>query len=321
MEITREEIAAAKQRLRSIVRSENRELEIARIINETFDPEVGVGDIIGKILNTTTAAPFEEVNYFLPTNITKTVLTLSANCDVTHTAVSPTSKQTLTFTDICTQDYYICLKDLLNGDHNVLNLYGDEINEEFNRYEIYAMLVLMSAAATAQSQLFTLDSGVSTFTFPKLYEMKKAIRKYGTKFYLITGTNVTEDVDLMDYTADKNRETNVNSIITEHIPIESLDVTVNGSAKDVIGDDEAYLIAVSDVKKQRPGWIVRRKFDNAGVVEMPDTVKVSKERLVMRTGNNKSVDTVDKFAKGLAGYEELGMVISNPYTVAKFTRE
>jgi hypothetical protein len=51
-----------------------------------------------------------------------------------------------------------------------------------------------------------------------------------------------------------------------------------------------------------------------------DTQIVSKERAVMVTGMIMPNATVESFAKGIAGFEQVGAVISNSYTCAKFVR-
>jgi len=314
------EMAEAKKYLKEVAFSPNREELVARIINDTYDPEMPVPEVISAIFNVDIVDPMESVYYFVVTAVTKTVLTLTSNCNVTHTPVAPGVKQTLSFTDIVTPDYYICLKDLLQGDTNVLDLYGSEINEELNREEIYAALLLIDAAAVARGNVFGLDTPDTTLTYKKVYEMKKAIRKYGKKLVLITGANVTEDVDLMDYSEDKERPIKITDLVDVYLPIESLSVTVNGVAHDLIDEDVAYLVAVSDSKNNKPGYFARRRLDGALVAGSPDTQIVDKQRAILATGNMKSVDTVDKFAKGLAGVEEIGMVITNSYTCARFTR-
>ena len=315
------DVLEAKKKMRELVFASNREEQIARIINETYDPEVAIPEVITEVFNTASAEPFEDIYYFTPTLPTKEVYLLTSNCNVTHSEVSPSSKQTLSWTSAVTPDYYICLDDLLQGDHNVLDLYGQDIIEALNRYEIYAVLALIDAGAVARSNVFTLGSGETKLTYTKVYEMKKAIRKYGRKMVLITGTNVTEDVDLMDYNEDKNRPVSILDLVDKHIPIESLDVSVGGVSKDVIDDDKAYLVAVSDSKKNKPGYFVRRKLGGTMVANAPDTTVVAKERAIVATGNMKSINTVDGFARGIAGVEQFGAVLTNSYTCAKFTRE
>ena len=312
------DIQEAKKRMKALVASPTRNEEIAKIINETYDPEMPINEVITSIFNSGSAEPFEDVYYFVPTLPTKEIYVITSSCAVTHSVVSPSSKQTLSFTSACTPDYYICLDDLLNGDHNVLDLYGEDIIEALNRYEIYAVIALLAAGASARGNTFAPDSGDDNLTYLKAYEMKKAIRKYGRKMVLITGTNVTEDVDLMDYNEDKNRPVSIKDIIDVHIPIESLDVTVGGVAKDVIDDDKAYLVAVSDSKKNKPGYFYRRKLGGTMVSAMPDTTIVAKERAIVSTGNMKSTDTTDSFALGVAGIEQFGAVLTNSYCVAEF---
>lgn len=319
-QITREELEAAKQQMKKIAFSADREEQIASILNESYDPELPIDETISVILNTASAEPHEDVYYFTPTLPVKKVYILSGNCNVTSEAVTPASKNTLSFTTLVTPDYYICLDELLNGDMNILDLYAETIQEALNRQEIYAVLQLVDAAAVARSNVFGLDSGKTKFDYPKLVEMRKAIRKYGRKLVLITGAAVTEDVELMQYDANKHVAFSIKDVVDAWIPVESLDVTINGTETAVISEDVAYLVAVSDSKANKPGYFVRRKIDGKILAGINDTQMVSKERAVMVTGMVKPVATVEKFAKGIAGLEQIGIVISNSYTCAKFVR-
>ena len=319
--ITAREVEIAKKQLQEMAYVANREQVVAETIREVYDPEMPVNDIIEKIgFEIKRAEPGEHVFYNSPRSNTKKVLELSSNCNITHVKRSPATRAELSFTTAVSEDYYVCIQDLLQGDHNALVEAGNDIIESMNRYELYSVLQLIDAAAVAAGNTFTLDSGDTRLDIPKLYAMKKAVRKYGKKLVLITGTNVTEDVDMLDYNADKNRIVSASQIVDEVIPVESLDVTVGGVAKDVIGDNVAYLVAVSDSKQNKPGVFARRKIGSSMVSKAVDTEIVNKERAILFTGFAKSVDAVDKFALGYAGVEEYGAVVINSNCIAKFTR-
>jgi len=317
---TREELAAAQDQMKKICFSANREEQLASVLNESYDPELPMPELVEAVMNFASAEPHEHVYYFTPTLPLKKVYLLSGNCTVTQEAVTPAVRVDLRFTTIVTPDYYICLDELLNGDMNILDLYAEDIQESLNREEIYAVLLLVDAAATAMGKVFTPDSGKVKFDLPKLIEMRKAIRKYGKSFVLITGLNVTEDVELMQYDANKFQIINIKDYVDTWIPVEALDVVVNGVAHTVCDENTAYLIAVSDSKKNKPGYFVRRKIDGSIISGLQDTTIINKERAVIVTGSNKPVGSVEKFAKGVAGLEQVGIVLSNPYTCAKFTR-
>lgn len=320
-QFTNEEVLQAKEQMQKIAVSANREELIAQTINTVYDAEYPIQELIASMFNVGSANPGEHVYYLTPTVPTKEVYELSADCQVTHSKKSPSSRSELSFTPAVTPDYYACLQDLLNGDHDVLSLYADDAIEALNRYEIYSVLALIDAGAVARSNVFTLDSGDTKLTLPKLVAMKKAIRKYGKSLVLISGANVTEDIELMDYDADKNRPISIKDVVDTWVPIESLDVSVGGVSKDVIDDDVAYLVAVSDSKKNKPGYFYRRKISGSVIAQSPDTQVVDKERAIIVTGTMKSVDTVDRFSKGFAGVEQIGAVLTNSYCTAKFTRE
>ena len=318
--LTKEAVEAAQKQMKQIAFSANREEQLASVLNESYDPELPIPEVIAAIMNVASAEPHEHVYYFTPTLPVKKVYILSGNCNVTQEAVSPATRNDLAFTTIVTPDYFICLDELLNGDMNILDLYAEDIQEALNREEILAVLRLVDAAAVARGNVFALDSGKLKFDYPKLVEMRKAIRKYGKTLVLITGANVTEDVELMQYDANKYSPVNIKDVVDMWIPLEALDVTVNGSPTVVLDADTAYLVAVSDSKKNKPGYFVRRKIDGSILSGLQDTTMVAKERAVIVTGMNKPVATVEKFAKGIAGLEQVGVVITNSYTCAKFVR-
>jgi len=318
--LTKEAVEAAQKQMKQIAFSANREEQLASVLNESYDPELPIPEVIAAIMNVASAEPHEHVYYFTPTLPVKKVYILSGNCNVTQEAVSPATRNDLAFTTIVTPDYFICLDELLNGDMNILDLYAEDIQEALNREEILAVLRLVDAAAVARGNVFALDSGKLKFDYPKLVEMRKAIRKYGKTLVLITGANVTEDVELMQYEANKYSPINIKDVVDMWIPLEALDVTVNGSPTVVLDADTAYLVAVSDSKKNKPGYFVRRKIDGSILSGLQDTTMVAKERAVIVTGMNKPVATVEKFAKGIAGLEQVGVVITNSYTCAKFVR-
>jgi hypothetical protein len=319
-QFTQEEVLKAKQLMQKIAMSGNREELIAQTINDVYDVEFPIQELIANIFNTGTANPGEHVYYLVPKMIDKKVLTLTSDCVVTHQKVSPDTRSELSFTPIVTPDYYACLQDLLNGDHDVLNLFAEDAIEALNRYEIRSILQLIDAGATARGNLVIPQSGETKLTFPDLVAMKALVHKYGKKLVLITGANVTSDIDLMDYDADKNREVSIKRVVDEWYPIESLDVDISGSEVDVIDDDVAYLVAVSDSKKNKPGYFYRRKISASMVASSADTNMIDKERAIIVTGTMKSTDTVERFSRGFAAVEQIGAVLTNSYTCVKFTR-
>lgn len=318
-QLTQEQIQAAKKEMQSIAMSGNREEQIARIINETYDPELPVNDIIAAIMNIGTAEAHETVYYFVPTLPVKKAYILSGNCNVTEIAVVPSSKNTLAFTAVVTPNYYICLDELLNGDHDVLSLYAEAAMEALNREEMYSVLALIDAAAVAQGNVLGLATGKTKMEYPDLVALKRMVRKYGSKLVLITGADVTDSIDLLAYDANKFLPVNIKDIVDVHYAVESLEVDINGVTKEVIAADVAYLVAVSDSKNNKPGYFIRRKLSPT-VAGLADTTVVTKERAMMVTGAIAPVAGVEKFARGLCGLEQVGSVISNPFCVAKFVQ-
>lgn len=306
--------------MKSILRmgSEERESFIARTIGDVYDKELPIPEVIEAVSNTERADVGEHIFYLAPDNITKEVLTLTSNCNVTQTKVTPNTRTELSFTDLISPEYYVCIHDWLKGDHDVIRFYADAITEAMNRQEVYALLQLIDAGAVATGNTFTLDSGVAVMDFKKLTDMARSVAKFGTKLILISGANVTTDIMLMDYNEDKNRAFTADKLITRHIGIEECTVDIDTVTKTVIDPDVAYLVAVSDSKQNKPVLFARRKISD--LADMPDTTASGKERIIIDSGNLINVGTNRKLSRSKTGYEEYGAVLLNNAVVAKFTR-
>ncbi len=322
--LTAEEIKKISDHMKSVMKmsSDAREVFIAMTIGEVYDVELPVPEVIESISRVARAGNRPEDNhvyYLIPTNIDKKVFTLTSNCNVTQVQVTPNTRTELTFTDLVSPDFWVCLKDFLTGDHDALQFYADSINEAMDRQEIYAVLQLLEAGVTDTGNTHTTESGETELTYPVLVNMVRSLAKYGSKFVLISGANVTTDIMLMDFNANTFRQYGLENLRIQLMPIETQTVDVNGSGQEAIIDaDTAYLVAVSDSKGNKPVLFARRKVSIAG--DMADTTVVAKERLIFDTGNIKNIGATVKFARGKAGYEEYGAVLINKYTIAKFTK-
>jgi len=294
---------------------------IARTIGDVYDVELPIPEVISKIARVERAEVGEHVYYLAPTTITKEVDTLTSDCTVTQTKVSPNTRTEVSWTDLISDEVYVCLHDWLKADHDVLAFNADAIFEAMNRQEIYSVLALINTGAVARSNVYTLDSSKETFDYPKLVEMARSVAKYGSKLVLITGGNVTTDIQLMNYDADKNQAVSIFDVVSAHIPIEELSVTINGTPTTVLDADVAYLVAVADSEQNKSLLFARRKTEQ--LTEMADTEDSgeAKERIIVNSGNGMNVGSARKFAKGFFGAGEVSVTSLNTYTYAKFTRE
>lgn len=318
--LTAEEKAKVSEHMKKAIRMDAsaREQFFADTIGDVYDVELPIPEVIEAVSDTRRAAVGEHVYYLAPDTITKTVNILTSDCVVTQERVSPNTRTELTFTDLISEEVYVCIHDWLKGDHDVLKFYADSLQEAMNRAEIYAVLQLLDAGAVATSNVFTLSTGEDTLTYPKVVDMVRSVAKYGRNLVFITGADVTTDVMLMDFTANTFRQYGLESLNIKHIPIEELSVTIAGSPTVVLAADTAYLVAVSDAKANKPVLFARRRLD--GIQANDTTVDTSKERAIIDTGNMINVGTARKFSKGKAAFEEYGAVLLNDKVVAKFTR-
>jgi hydroxymethylpyrimidine/phosphomethylpyrimidine kinase len=172
-------------------RGSERESFIAKTIGDVYDVELPIPEVISAIARTERAEVGEHVYFLAPTTITKKVNTITSDCEVTQVKVTPNTQTEVTWADLVSEDVYVCLHDWLKADHDVLTFNADAIQEAMDRQEIYSVLQLADAGAVNESNVYTLDSGKTTFDYPKLVEMARSIAKYGRELVLITGGNIT----------------------------------------------------------------------------------------------------------------------------------
>lgn len=296
-----------------------RDAFMAKTIGDVYDVELPVPEVIESISRFESAEVGEHVYYLAPTTITKKVNVLTSDCTITQTKVTPATQTEVDWTDIVSEDVYVCIHDWLKADHDVLQFNADAIQEAMDRQEIYAVLQLVDAGAVSESNVYTLDSGKDKFDYPKLVEMVRSIAKYGRELVLITGGEITTDIALMNYDADKNQAVSILDVVQKHIPIEELKVTISGVEKTVLEPDVALLVAVSDSKKNRPLIVARRKTEQ--LTEMSDTEAIPKERVIVSSGLGANIGSSRKAAKGFFGIGEFSITSTNDLVFAKFTRE
>lgn len=315
----KEVLAKRMAKARTLAGTE-RDLFMARTIGDVYDVELPIPEVIEAIARTERADVGEHVFYNAPDTTEKKVNTIDANCNITQVKITPNERTEVTWTDLVSEEVYICLHEWLKADHDALRFNAESINEAMDRQEIYSVLQLVDAGAVSEGNVFGLDSNKTKFDYPKLVEMARSLAKYGRELVLITGGNVTTDITLMNYDADKNQAVSIFDVVSKHIPVEELAVTIDGGSVNVIGADTAYLVAVADAKKNRSLLVARRK--TAQLTEMADTEMESeaKERVIITSGNGMNVGNLRKYAKGFFGAEEYSATSLNDKTYAKFTR-
>jgi len=298
----------------------DRELFIAKTIGDVYDVELPIPEVIDAIARFERVGRGEHLYYLAPETVTKKVRTLTSGCNLTETAVTPSSRTEVTWTDLVSEKIYVCLQDWLQGDHDVLTFNADMIQEAMDRQEIYAVLALVDAGAITVSNTHTIRSGETKFVFPDLVDMAREVAPYGRNLVLITGGTVTTDVMLLNYDANKNQAVSIYDVVDKHIPIESLAVTINGSSTTVMSATKAYVVAVSDAKKNRPLLVARRQTAELANSFDTEMKPASKERIVISTGNEINIGSNSKIAKGFVGFEEYSATALNDYCFSKFTR-
>lgn len=290
--------------------------ELGKIVNEPYDVELPVDDIISAVCVVDSVGQGEPYEYFVPSVFAKTVYSVT-NGSVTQTNVTADSENTLSFYDYDSDEDYIYLKNLLEAKYDVIAKRAEAQQEVMNRLELKYVLDLLLAGAVAQSNTYAWTSGDTAITPDKIKDMVRSVAKYGTSCVLITGANVTTDVMMLDFAYNKNREVTLEKLgISAWYKVESFQYTHSGT-QTILDADKALVVAVSDSKGNKPAHFVRRKVE---VVAMDESV-VEKDRLIIMDGPAKMVGANRKVAVSILTYENFGAVLVNSYVVAAFNND
>jgi hypothetical protein len=303
----------AKLTMIAQVRGETGALELAKLANLPYDAELPIPDVISKICKVARVEKGEDYEYFAIGVDTKTVITIS-NGGVTQANVTPDSTTDLTFYSYNGNAENVYIEKLMEAKYDPIAVKAKAIMEALNRKETKDVLDVAIASATAQSNLYTLDSGDTYLDFPKLEEMTKSLEKYGVKFALITGSSVSSDIRLLNYNADKTVEVKLADLgIVEWIAMPAFQYT-HSTTMTVLDATKAILVALSDSADELPIHFVRRKI--ADIISGGQ----DKERIIVASGPRLAVGSTPKWAYEIAVMEQYGVVQPNPYATAVFTR-
>lgn len=284
--------------------------ELAKLANMPYDAELPIPDVIKEVAQVSSVAKGEDYEYWTQSPETKIVFTIS-NGSVNQVNVTPSSPTDLTFNSYSSDEYYVYVEKLLEAKYDPIAIKAKNAMESLDRKEIKDVLDLLIASAVSGSNTFSNDSGVSAITFEKVVEMVRSVAKYGNKLVLITGSDVTTDVILMDYTEDKNREVSLAKAgVAKHVKVESFTYT-HSTSQTVFDADKALLVATSDADNNRPIHFVRRKvsaLENGG----------QKERIIVSAGPRVEIAGTPKWAYALTAMEQYGAVVTNIYCSAVY---
>lgn len=291
---------------------ENGLLEFAKLANVPYDAELPFPEVIEELAKTESIEKGEDYEYFVQAVETKTVYTI-VNGSVVQTVVTPGSPSDLVFSSYSSAEYYVYVEKMLEAKYDALAIKVKVAMESLNRKEAKDLLALLIAAAEGQSNTFSNDSGDSVIDFEKIVDMLRSVAKYGNKLVLVTGSDVTTDVLLMDYNEDKNREVSLEKAgISKWIKIENFTYDHSGT-QTVFPTDKALLVATSDSEDNRPIDFVRRKVQ--GIEEA-----VTKERIAVASGPRIQVGANPKWAYAIVAMEQYGTVVTNPFCVAVYKK-
>lgn len=309
-------------------------LEIAKIAGEPRDAAKDMPYFVEQIGQFDTAAPEDNYYTYATTAGSRVIYVVTANGAITQSNVSPSSPTLMSFVDIQTPEYYAKLIDLAKAKEKVVARQQLMIQQAMDFEECYYVRTLLDTAATAESNLFTLDSGDTKFDYPKLVDMVEAVEDYGTILKLLAGAAPAKDIRKFDY--DANKYQSVKQAMAD-LGVEMIRVGLKGAARtfsldddnsggtsstDVIPSTYAYLVAV-DTVVGAPILMVRKEISS---VEMfnelsaqngtrPQRFTFVSPNPVMLTANSKRYLGV-----GFTGFEEAGFAALCSSAIARFER-
>ena len=303
-----EDLLVARENVKKMMFSANPGLEIAKTIGEPYDPVKPVPDLVSRLCLTDTVGVGEDAYTFDVNEDVKEVYVLGANAEIVSVKVTPDTPNLLSFVDLVTKEYYVTVSDILKGKYDVLARKKLTIENALNGIEV-AKVITAIATACPNANKFNR----ATFTWQDAVDMVDAIGNYGDKYLLICGANVGKDITLMNYTADmKSGKYTLEDLGIEKVTVRGQVSTDGATATDVMDADVAYLVALTDVKGNKPGVFVRRELQGLdGAVQ---------NRVVLPSSPVMAVGSARVLAFGEIGYEQIGLVITNANVIAEFTK-
>ncbi|MCD6435423.1 MAG: hypothetical protein J7L15_03465 [Clostridiales bacterium] len=282
------------------------------LLNEPYDAELPMQDVVNEIAKVSSIAQGVTAQYYVQDVTAKAIYTI-VNGSVTQTNFTPGLPSTLSIGFYDGAQDYIYVPDMLAQKYNAIALKAKAQMEAFNRKENKDVIDLVIASAVSESNTFHNDSGVSAITYKKLVEMVRSMAKYGNKLVLVSGSTVSTDLMLMDYTEDKNRAVSVESAgISKWIKLEDKKYT-HSTEQTVIEIDKAVLVATSDAEDNRPVEFVRQRTN-----ALTGSLSVEKERVIISEGPKIHVGALPKLAYSLVTFGAYGAVVTGPKCCAVF---
>ncbi len=308
--------------------------EISRIIGEPKRPDKEMPFFVEKIATFDTAAPNDYVYSFTAATGTEAIYVTTADGKIVQQEVTPNTPTLMSFVDIQSNEFYIKINKLASAKEKAIAVTKVDIARAMDKYECKYVVELMDTAATAQSNLFTLDSGATRFTYSKAVDMIEAVADYGDGLQLICGSQVYKDIILWDYNDNKYQSLK-NALSDAGVEVTrvglkagartfNLDDDNSGGATsvDVLAANSAYMVA-TDTEMGNPILFVRKEV---GAIEgfgnlTTESTNVA-QRYIFVSGSPVTVTSGNKryLAVGFTGMEEFAAACVNPYAIAKFTR-
>lgn len=296
-------------------------LELAKIIGEPKDPRKPYPDVLTAVCEIETAEPTDYVYYFDVLLETDKVYIITATGAVTQQNVTADTPASMTFVDLASPEYYVKLTDLASAKEKTLARKVATINRAMNAYETYKIIQLIDAAVPAANK-FTLRSGVDHFDYKDMVLMIDSIQDYADSYHLIAGTTIDRDIKLWDW--EDNKYSSLKAALADlNVTIHRQfgQVTIDGSATDIISATYAYLVGTSTAVGKPVLW-VRKKLNDIDLLGGALYENGEKpERLVFVSPNPVQVESSGRYlAVGITGFEEFAAAVTNSYALARFIR-
>lgn len=315
---TKDEILQARAEAQEAYQKGTLVAYTSKVVGEPIDPLKPYAPVIDAICQTDTIAAGDDYLSYDVDEDTKYVYIIDNTGTVTTAAVTVGSPTGATFYPCLTRQEKIHIVDLLTAKYDVIAKKRRAVGRALDAIEIQKVIALLNSGTPAGNRV-VLGSGETKFKFSHLLDMRAKVQDYASKFALIMGSQVEDDMIRWDY--DENKYHSIKDMFDE-LGITPLrvfgSVTIGGSATNLIHTNKAYLVGIDGVLG-KPLSVGRRILpDKLAVLGGEKDVQL--QRMVIVNPALMQVGATTEPAMGISGFESFAAVLTNSKVLAVFYR-
>ena len=315
---TKEEILQARQEAQDAYEKGTLVAYTSKVVGEPIDPLKPYAPVVDAVAETDTVAAGDDYLSYDVEEDTKYVYIINNAGVVTQQAFVPGEPSGATFYPCLTRQEKIHIVDLLTARYDIIAKKRIAVGRALDAIEIQKVIALLNSGTPSGNRVL-LASGEVKFKFSHLLDMRAKVQDYASKFALILGSQVEDDMIRWDY--DENKYHSIKDMFDE-LGITPLRVfgavTIGGSPTNLIHTNKAYLVGIDGVKG-KPISVGRRILPDKFAV-LGGEKDTQKQRMTLITPALMQVGATTEPAMGITGFESFAAVLTNSKVLATFYR-